>query len=217
MKKLLIYTFLAISLIAVHHTATAKAQQVPISLVGLSSIGDLRTLSPQAPEMATLLGSATPTDGNGANYYWNSTSTATDDGYNVVAVTGITTGRWLRMGTGQTIYPNVTRPINSTTFTVSTTRWAFVAYNISISCTATIGSTASGSVALQYSTNAGSTWITESTVSNSNTVTLAIVLNSVNTQGVVLSGIIPANALVRMVSTTAGTTTIAIAASTEFY
>lgn len=217
MKKILYTLLLAISLIAIHHTASADGQQVPVSLVGLSSVSDLRTLAPQSPEMATLLGTTSPTDGNGANYYWSATSTATDDGYNVIAVTGITTGRWIRMGNGQTIYPNVTRPINSTTFTVSATRWAFVAYNISISCTATIGSTASGSVALQYSTNAGSTWTTESTVSNSNTVTLAIVLNSVNTQGVVLSGIIPANALVRMVSTVTGTTTITYSPSTEFY
>lgn len=217
MKKLLLYAALICTLTAAHHTATAKGQQVPISLVGLSSVSDLRVLAPQTPEMATLLGTTSPTDGNGANYYWSSSSTATDDGYNVIAVTGMPTGRWLRMGGGQTVYPNVTRPINSTTFTISTTRWAFVAYNISISCTATIGSTASGSVALQYSTNAGSTWTTESTVSNSNTVTLAVVLNSVNAQGTVLSGIIPANALVRMVPTTAGTTTIAIAASTEFY
>lgn len=103
-----------------------------------------------------------------------------------------------------TITNAVSRPINSTTFTVSTTKQAFVAYNVNISCTATIGSAASGSVALQYSTNAGSSWNTVGTVSNSNTVTLAVVLNSVQVSGLQVSGYVPANALCRMVSTSSG-------------
>lgn len=109
----------------------------------------------------------------------------------------------------------VTRPINSTTYTISTTKQAFVDYNIVISCTATIGSASNGSVALQYSTNAGSTWTTVGTVSNSNTVSLAIALNSVQASGIQLSGYIPANALVRMVQTIVGTTTISYSTGQE--
>jgi len=116
-----------------------------------------------------------------------------------------------------TMNSGITRPINSTTFTVSTARTAIVFYNISIACTATIGATSSGSVALQYSTNSGSTWIIESTVANSNTVTLAVVLQSVNTQSGVLCGVIPVGALVRMVSTSAGTTTISYLTGVEYY
>lgn len=113
------------------------------------------------------------------------------------------------------ITSNVTRPINSTTFTVSTLYDAEVSYNISIACTASIGSNSSGSVALQFSTNSGSTWTTISTVANSNTVTLAVVLQSVTTQQASVYGFIPANALTRMVSTSSGTTTITFSPGQE--
>lgn len=107
-----------------------------------------------------------------------------------------------------TITSGVTRPVNSTTYTVSTTNNARVYYTIDISCTASIGSASSGDVLLQYSTNGGTTYVSVGEVKNSNTVTLAIVLNSVTIQRGVISAEIPANALCRMVSTTAGTTTI---------
>lgn len=115
------------------------------------------------------------------------------------------------------IFSGVTRPVNSTTYTISTTYDSEVSYNISISCTATIGGTSTGSVALQYSTNAGSTWTTVQTLANSNTVTLAIALQSVTIQQADLVGFIPANALVRMVSTTAGTTMITYNTGQERY
>jgi hypothetical protein len=102
----------------------------------------------------------------------------------------------------------VTRAINSSTFQPSTTKLAWVNYTIRINCTATIGSASSGTVNLQYSTNNGSTWIDVSQVENSNTVTLAVVLNSNTTQTGVLSGCIPAGAIVRMVQGSSGTTTI---------
>jgi hypothetical protein len=116
-----------------------------------------------------------------------------------------------------TITSAVTRPINGTTFTVSSTKQAFVNYNVTISCTATIGSASTGSVALQYSVDAGSNWITVGTVSNSNTVTLAIVLNSVQVSGYQLSGYIPTNALVRMNSSSSGTTVISYVTGQETY
>lgn len=119
--------------------------------------------------------------------------------------------------TTPTINNGITRPINSTTFTISTTKQAFVIYNITISCTATIGSASSGSVSLQYSTNSGSTWNTVGTVSNSNTVSLAVVLNSVQASGLQICGYIPANALVRMVQTITGTVTISYLTGQEIY
>lgn len=116
-----------------------------------------------------------------------------------------------------TMNSGITRPINSTSFTVSSVRLAFVFYNISISCTASIGSTSSGSVALQYFNTLSSTWITLATVANSNTVTLAIVLNSINVQTLVLCSPVPPGALCRMVSTSAGTTTISYINGIELY
>jgi len=116
-----------------------------------------------------------------------------------------------------TINANVTRPINSTTFTISTTRPATVYYSVNISCTATIGSNSTGKVSLQYSTNAGSTWTDVSDVSNSNTVSLAIVLNSVTAQDAIIAGQIPANALVRMVTATTGTASCTFVRGMEIY
>lgn len=111
----------------------------------------------------------------------------------------------------------VTRTINSSTFTPSTTLQATLNYSIQISCTATIGGNAAGSVLLQYSTNGGSTWNNAGTVSNSNTVTLAIVLNSVTVQTCILTAIVPPNALCRLVPTTTGTTTITYISGQEVY
>lgn len=111
----------------------------------------------------------------------------------------------------------VTRPINSTTFTPSTTKQATLIYNIQISCTATIGGAAAGSLLLQYSTNGGSSWIDAGTVKNSNTVTLAITLNSVTIQTASISAVVPANALCKMVPTTSGTTTITYISGQEVY
>lgn len=112
---------------------------------------------------------------------------------------------------------SITRPINSTTFTVSTTRTAIVFYNISISCTASIGGASAGSVTLQYSLNGGTTWIPENAIANSQTVTLAITLNSVSVQSMVLCGIIPPGALVRLVSASSGTTVMTYLTGIEYY
>ena len=112
----------------------------------------------------------------------------------------------------------VTRPINSTTWTISTTKQATANYYISITCTATISGPATGTVELQYSTNAGSTWTAIGQAKSSNTVSLAVVLNSVVTQvtPISVSGI-PANALLRMVSTSSGTVSISYVYGTETY
>lgn len=112
---------------------------------------------------------------------------------------------------------SITRPINSTTFTVSTTRTAIVFYNISISCTASIGGASAGSVTLQYSLNGGTTWIPENAIANSQTVTLAITLNSVSVQSMVLCGIIPVGALVRLVPVSSGTTVMTYLTGIEYY
>lgn len=111
----------------------------------------------------------------------------------------------------------VTRTINSSTYTISTTKTATVRYNIKITCTATIGSASSGKVLFQYSTNAGSTWVDAGEVENSNTVTLAVVLNSSTTQSGFITWNVPANALCRLVPTSTGTTTITWIRGQETY
>lgn len=111
----------------------------------------------------------------------------------------------------------VTRAINSATYTISTTKAAEVRYNIKIVCSASIGSTSSGKVLFQYSTDSGSTWIDAGEVENSNTVTLALPLNSVTTQTGFIVWKVPTNALCRLVPTSSGTTTITYVRGQEEY
>lgn len=101
----------------------------------------------------------------------------------------------------------VTRPINSTAFTPSSTQPYRVYYSVDISCTASIGGNASGSVILQYFN--GSSWInTGGGIKNSNSVSLALTLNSITLASGTISGEFPSNTQLRLVSTTSGTTTI---------
>lgn len=103
---------------------------------------------------------------------------------------------------------SVTHPTDGTTFTVSADRNSRVYYTIAISCTATIGSSAAGTVKLQVSQDGGSTWNDSPTVGNSNTVTLAVVLNSVAVNTIPLVFEVPAGALCKFITTTSGTTTV---------
>lgn len=103
---------------------------------------------------------------------------------------------------------NVSRPTDGTTFTVSADRNSRVYYTISISCTATIGGAASGTVKLQASLDGGTTWNDAPTVGNSNTVTLALVLNSVDINTSTIMFELPAGALCKFITTTSGTTTV---------
>jgi hypothetical protein len=63
-----------------------------------------------APAMSVLLrGAITPGDGGGGQFYWNSASTATDDGVTVIQPVGTPTGRWLRAPEGpiaENVAPN---------------------------------------------------------------------------------------------------------------
>lgn len=97
-----------------------------------------------------------------------------------------------------TINNNVARTFGSN-FTISTTRNALVNYSITLNAEIILASgTASGSAYLEYSTNAGSSWIIVSNVKNNfgaGVVTLVAYQTSVD---FVLSGFIPANALVRI-------------------
>lgn len=55
-----------------------------------------------APGNAALyvFGAAARDDGGAGAYYWDSTSVAIDDGYNVVAANGVSSGRWIRATPG---------------------------------------------------------------------------------------------------------------------
>jgi len=100
------------------------------------------------------------------------------------------------------------RTLNSN-FTVSSTKQAFVCY--SVTCTVTnplLVGTSTANAFLEYSTNGGSSWVTVAQQSNSSGVGVTVTVQLTNAQTGVLSGYIPANALVRLRSTTTGTGTV---------
>lgn len=101
MKKILIIILLCCGI--------AKAQTVPAPQLTFSTVADLRSQGANANGvMASLSGLVTADDQNGGIYKWNSTSTATDDGFITIKVANITTGRWIRIGNGNTIKGTVT-------------------------------------------------------------------------------------------------------------
>lgn len=115
-------------------------------------------------------------------------------------VTVDTKGR-VTSGANPTFNTSVSRTLNSN-YTISSTLNSRVYYTIRISYNVTVLLGSTGAVSLQYSTNAGSTWITVSTISNS--LNLGLALTGYN--DFVLSGEIPANALVRLNSTATNAT-----------
>lgn len=104
-------------------------------------------------------------------------------------------------GVNPTVNNTVVRSLNAN-FTISTTQDADVIYTVRIAynVTALLGST--GAISLQYSTNSGTTWTTLATISNN--INLGVVLSGYN--DFILAGRVPANALVRLNSTTTNAT-----------
>lgn len=62
------------------------------------TIADLRLQKGTPNARATLLGGIAVSDGQGGDVYWNNSSTAPDDGQSVIQVSGVVTGRWIRVG-----------------------------------------------------------------------------------------------------------------------
>lgn len=108
---------------------------------------------------------------------------------------------WTSLITIPTVHNTVSRSLNSA-YTISATQQADVTYTIRIAYTVTGIAGSTGSVSLQYSTNAGSTYTTLSTVSNN--VNLGLALSGYNDY--CLSGIVPANGLVKLTSTVTNAT-----------
>jgi len=110
-----------------------------------------------------------------------------------------------------------TRTLNSN-FTISTTKQSLVNYSISLSVTnpLLVGSSTAAAY-LEYSVNAGSTWIPVSDGLVSSSVGVTVTVAITNTQTQILSGTIPANALVRIRTTTTGTASVVYVRGQETY
>lgn len=103
-------------------------------------------------------------------------------------------------------------------FTVSATKQAIVSY--SVTCTVTnplLAGSSTANVFLEYSTNGGTIWQSPSQNGNSSSVGVAVAVAITNGQTVTLIGAIPANALVRLRTTTTGTASVVYVTGTEIY
>lgn len=116
-----------------------------------------------------------------------------------------------------TINTAVTRTLNSN-FTISTTKQVKVNYSVTCSVTnPLVAGSSTASVFLEYSINGGSTWLLLSQNSSTSSVALAVAVAITNIQTSVLTGEVPANALVRIRSTTSGTASVTYVTGTEIY
>lgn len=151
-------------------------------------------------------------------YYYVASATDTVDNNNVLE--NVTAGgRYFKIPTDLTVVPpTVTRPIRTlnSSFTVSSTKVANVAYSVSLSVTnPLLAGSSTANAFLEYSVNSGTTWLLVSQASNSSAVGVAVAIAITNVQTSVISGVIPANALVRLRTTTTGTGSATFIASQE--
>lgn len=125
------------------------------------------------------------------------------------------TGGILYSNTVKSQTNSVTRPVDSSTFVVSSDYDSFSYYSIKINCTATIGSPAGGTVTLQYTTDSGANWINASSIENNISASLATLLSVNNSNVAVLCAVIPANIVARLVPSTVGSTTVTFISGQE--
>lgn len=148
--------------------------------------------------------SGSPVTGSGSVAMALAASGVSAGNYSGVTVTakGIVTA-----GTNRSFNSAPGRALSTTgsnnTYTISSTRDAHVSYTISFAAAITL-TTSNGIVNLDYSTNAGSTWTTIASVSQAFLIAVTISAS----QNLVLAGMIPAGALVRINEATVTNVTI---------
>lgn len=77
--------------------SSVNAASVTIPVTSAANLTALRATGPSASNGIMLLGNAASGDGGGGEYAWKALDTRSDDGGQIVAVTGISTGRWVRI------------------------------------------------------------------------------------------------------------------------
>lgn len=134
---------------------------------------------------------------------------------NAIVITGTYPNFTIAMVQPTFTFP--TRTFN-TTFTVSTTKAAYLVYSITTSVTnPLLSGTSTATATLQYSMNAGSTWQNVQQIGQSSGVALTVTLQLISGQTQYLGGAVPANALVKITYTGTGTNSSSIPISTEYY
>ncbi len=82
-----------------------------VQSIGL--VTDLRIQNKNIGVLYLATGNISEGDNNGGTFWWNPTSTASDDGVSVIQVTGVATGRWIRIADYKSYVPTY-RTINTT-------------------------------------------------------------------------------------------------------
>lgn len=77
---------------------SVSADQLNTDAQWTNVASDLRAFSGLSGMQVMVAGNAAINDGGQGVFYWNASSTATDNGSTVIAPTGTGTGRWLRLG-----------------------------------------------------------------------------------------------------------------------
>lgn len=95
MKKLLSLLLL--------YPALLFAQSVPVPPNSFGTLADLRNQQGTPNVQVLLNGLININDGNGGTYMWSPASTDADDGFITVQVASVPTGRWKRIGNGNTL------------------------------------------------------------------------------------------------------------------
>ncbi len=99
MKKLIIILCL--------FSSVCFGQAAPTIGQVFNTITDMKSQTGQNNAIVYVIGGSTTADFRGAFYRWDNTSTATEDmtTYNVIQVTGVSTGRWIRTNQSSQILP----------------------------------------------------------------------------------------------------------------
>ena len=84
-----------------------SAGQLNAYEISCYNVGVLRTVVGQTGMSVFLQGTNTPNDGGQGNFYWDYTSTATDNNYSVIRPYGVIYGAWLRTVISSTISGDV--------------------------------------------------------------------------------------------------------------
>lgn len=187
---------------------------------GISYNNSTGVITNSSPDQTVVLNNGTGISNTGTYPNFTITNTAPDQTVSIASGTGISaTGTYPSFTITNTglLSPTLSTPARvlsttgaNNTFTISASRASYASYSINIAYALTL-TTSNGQVDLDYSTNGGSSWVNVSSISNA--ITLAITLSG--NSSAVLSGWIPANALVRINRVANTNTTITISRQQE--
>lgn len=100
----LLFLLIPLSFVLKSYTTPDSKAQVSVPQVTFNTLSDLRAQAGATQGVqVSLSGLTSSMDQNGGNYMWDAANTTADNGFTVVAVSGVSTGRWIRIGNANSI------------------------------------------------------------------------------------------------------------------